>query len=119
MKPGEIYWVNLDPTIGDEIRKRRPVVVLNGGHKKHLRLAIVVPVTEWNSHWDKNPFFVTLNPTDKNCLRKKSSLDCFQIRAISHARFLEKIRNISEDEIDQVKRSIALILDIDPEHCDT
>ena len=48
MKTGEIYWVNLDPTIGDEIKKRRPVIVLNGGHDKHLRLAIVVPVTAWS-----------------------------------------------------------------------
>ncbi|MDY6954454.1 MAG: type II toxin-antitoxin system PemK/MazF family toxin, partial [Thermodesulfobacteriota bacterium] len=31
--------MNLDPTIGDDIKKRRPVVVLNGGHEKYLRLA--------------------------------------------------------------------------------
>ncbi len=34
MKTGEIYWVNLNPTIGDEIKKKRPVVVLNPGHEK-------------------------------------------------------------------------------------
>ena len=37
LNAGEIYTVNLDPTIGDEIRKMRPVVILNGGHEKHLR----------------------------------------------------------------------------------
>ena len=118
MKTGEIYWVNLDPTIGDEIKKRRPVVVLNGGHDKHLRLAIVVPVTAWSSYWEKNPFFVSLEPKTKNGLRKKSVVDCFQIRATSHNRFVDKIGELSNDEIVRIKRSITLILDIEPKHCD-
>ena len=118
MKHGEIYWVNLDPTVGDEIKKRRPVVVLNEGHHKHLKLAIVVPVTAWSSYWEKNPFFVTLEPNTKSGLKKKSVADCFQIRAISHNRFAEKIGEISNDEIDGIKQSIALILDIEPKHCE-
>ncbi len=118
MKTGEIYWVNLDPTIGDEIKKRRPVVVLNGGHDKHLKLAIVVPITAWNPYWEENPFFVSLEPSSKNGLQKKSVVDCFQIRAVSHKRFAEKIGEISNDEIDQIKRSISLILDIEPKHCE-
>ena len=116
MKAGEIYGVNLDPTIGNEIKKRRPVVVLNGGHNKHLKLAIVVPVTAWSSHWEKNPFFVSLEADTKNGLKKKSVVDCFQIRAVSHNRFAEKIGEISNDVINQIKRSITLILDIEPEH---
>ena len=118
MKTGQIYWVNLDPTIGDEIKKRRPVVVLNGGHDKHLKLAIVVPVTAWSSYWEKNPFFVSLEPNTKNGLRKKSVVDCFQIRAISHNRFVDKIGELSNDETVRIKRSITLILDIEPKHCD-
>ena len=117
MKAGDIYWVNLDPTTGDEIRKKRPVVVLNEGHEKHLRLAIVVPVTGWASNWAKNPFFVFLQPDDINGLRKKSAIDCFQLRAISHDRFMERIGAISENEISLIKKAIALILDMDPEHC--
>lgn len=117
MKTGEIYWVNLDPAIGDEIKKKRPVVILNGGHKKHLKLAIVVPMTTWNPAWEDNPFFVSLNPDSKNGLQKKSVVDCFQIRAISHNRFADKIGEISHDEVDLLKKSITLILDIDPEHC--
>ena len=118
MNSGEIYWVNLDPTIGDEIKKRRPVIIINGGHDKHLKLAIVVPVTAWSPYWDDNPFFVTLEPNSKNGLNKKSSIDCFQIRAISHNRFVKKIGNISNEEISAIKKSIALILYIEPEHCE-
>ena len=118
MKSGEIYSVNLDPTIGDEIKKRRPVIILNGGHDKHLKLAIVVPVTAWSPYWDENPFFVTLKPNSKTGLSKKSSVDCYQIRAISHNRFVKKIGNISNTEFDPIKKAIALILYIEPEHCE-
>ena len=118
MKTGEIYWVNLDPTVGDEIKKRRPIIILNGGHDKHLKLAIVVPVTAWSPYWDENPFFVTLEPDSKNGLSKKSSVDCFQIRAISHNRFVKKVGNISNEEINLIRKSISLILYIEAEHCE-
>lgn len=118
MKAGDIYWVNLDPTIGDEIRKKRPVVVLNEGHDKKLRLAIVVPLTGWASNWARNPFFVSLPPDDINGLQKKSAVDCFQLRAISHDRFIARIGTISENEMNLIKKAIALILDLDPEHCE-
>ena len=118
MKPGELYWINLDPPIGDEIQKRRPVAVVNGGHEKHLRLSIVVPITNWNALWDDNPFFVTLEPDSMNGLTKKSAVDCFQIRAISYKRFLGKIGKISKAELTSIKKAISLILYIDPEHCE-
>ena len=117
MQTGEIYWVNLDPTVGDEIKRRRPVVVLNAGHHRHLKLAIVVPVTGWKPHWVDNPFFVPLEPDSTNMLQKKSMVDCYQMRAISHRRFAEKIGSISEQEITLIKKAIALILDIEPEDC--
>jgi len=109
--------VELDPTIGDEIKKKRLVVILNAGHQKHLRLAIVVLITGWNPQLEKNPFFVCLEPGATNGLKKISVVDCFQMQAISHKRFTEKIGDIGEDDMTFIKRAIALILDIDPEDC--
>ncbi|MBU2514280.1 type II toxin-antitoxin system PemK/MazF family toxin [bacterium] len=117
MKTGDIFWVNLDPTVGDEIRKKRPVIVLNQGHEKNLRLSIVVPITGWQKHWETNPFFVVIKPSDQNGLQKKSAIDCFQIRAISHTRFMDRIGKITDKQLGQVRQSIALILDIDSEDC--
>ena len=117
LKIGDIYWVNLEPTLGDEIRNKCPVIILNAGHVKHLRLAIVVPVTGWKAKWEEHPFFVSLDPTPFSGLDKKSVVDCFQVRAVSHERFLEKAGSVSGVELSQIKRAIALILDIDPEQC--
>ena len=117
LKTGEIYRVNLDPSLGDEIKKRRPVVILNPGHVKNLKLAIVAPITGWNSLWENNPFFADLEPNSVNGLKKSFVVDCFQIRAISHNCFSDKIGEISADDLGQIKKAVALILDIDAEDC--
>ncbi len=117
LKIGDIVWVNLDPTVGCEIKKKRPVVVLNNGHEKHLRLAIVVPVTNWTELWDNNPFFVSLDPSKQNGLKKKSAVDCFQVRAVSHQRVLERLGAVTPSELTQIKMALALILDLEQEDC--
>jgi mRNA interferase MazF len=117
LKTGEVYRVRLDPTVGDEIRKTRPVVVVNAGEAKSLRLAIVVPVTGWQPYWEGNPFFLVLDPKPHHGLTKKAAVDCYQVRALSHDRFLDRLGELNTEEMDQVKRSLALILDIEARHC--
>lgn len=117
MRSGEIWWVNLDPTIGDEIRKKRPVVLLNAGEQKSLRLAIVVPVTGWQPRWQNHPFFLAIDPEPRHGLTKKGAVDCFQLRALSHRRFVKRLGELNKEEMDQIRSAVALILDIEPEHC--
>jgi mRNA interferase MazF len=46
MKPGEIWLANLDPTVGSEIQKTRPCVVVSPVElNEHLRTVIVAPMT--------------------------------------------------------------------------
>lgn len=117
MRIGEIYRVQLDPGVGHEMNKTRPVIVLNPGEAKSLRLAIVVPVTAWKPHWEGNAFFVTLDPNSHHGLTKKSAVDCYQIRALSHDRFRERLGELSSAEIESLKRALSLILDIEARHC--
>jgi mRNA interferase MazF len=118
LKIGDIVWVNLDPALGDEIRKKRPVVVLNNGHEKHLRLAIVVPITNWTPLWENNPFFVCLDPSTQNGLKKRSAVDCYQIRAVSHRRVIDRLGSVTPLELTRIKKSLALILDLEPADCE-
>lgn len=64
------------------------------------------------------PVFCTLITRPFQWSAKKSAIDCFQIRAVSHKRMTEKIGIISAVQIQLIKKSIALILDIDPEDCE-
>ncbi|MDJ1182434.1 type II toxin-antitoxin system PemK/MazF family toxin [Roseofilum sp. BLCC_M143] len=53
-KRGEIWQVNLDPTLGDEIRKTRPAIVVSANAIGKLPLKLVVPVTDWKTAFTAN-----------------------------------------------------------------
>jgi mRNA interferase MazF len=46
MKQGEIWQVNLDPTLGSEMKKSRPCIILNNDMVGKLALKIIAPLTE-------------------------------------------------------------------------
>ena len=56
MNQNEIWQVNLDPTIGAEIKKIRPVVIVNDNALGKLPLKVIIPITDWkeNNYLDKN-----------------------------------------------------------------
>jgi len=49
MRRGEIWLINLDPTVGAEIRKTRPAVIVNDDAIGILPLKVIVPVTDWKN----------------------------------------------------------------------
>jgi mRNA interferase MazF len=55
MKQGDIWLINLDPTIGAEIQKTRPAIIVNDDSLGKLPLKIIVPVTDWKDRYDLAP----------------------------------------------------------------
>ena len=83
MKQGEIWLINLDPTVGAEIKKTRPAIIVNDNALGKLPLKIVVPVTEWKEKYSVAPWMVKINANVSNGLKKDSGADCFQVRSVS------------------------------------
>lgn len=65
---GEIWLVNLDPTIGAEIRKTRPIVVVSSDAIGVLPIRLVAPLTEWKDYFAHNVWHVKLVPDRTNRL---------------------------------------------------
>ena len=112
MKQGEIWLINLDPTIGAEIKKTRPAIVVNDNTLGRLPLKIIVPLTDWKDKYSIAPWMVKLNPNRQNKLIKTSSADCFQVRSLSEQRFVKKIGEVDVDTLEQIKLGLAKVLSI-------
>ena len=82
---GEIWLVNLDPTIGAEIRKTRPVVIVNSDALGALPIRLVAPITEWKDYFASNVWHVKFEPDRTNGLTKTSAVDTLQLRGVDTA----------------------------------
>lgn len=88
---GDIYLVDFNPTIGNEIQKIRPAIIVNGNFAVGLDLRIVAPITTWRPDFEKIWWLVKLIPDSVNELDSISAVNCFQLRCISLQRMIKKI----------------------------
>ncbi len=111
MKRGDIYYANLNPTIGGEIQKTRPVLIVsNNANNRYATTLTVIPLT---SNVKKvYPFEVLLQMRDTG-LSKKSKAQCHQIRTISKLRLSGKCQGtLGREILNQVEDAIILHLDL-------
>ncbi len=106
---GELYWVNLDPTIGSEISKTRPaLVVSNNTGNQYADRVIVAPVTSGSTS-KVYPFEVLLQASEAG-LPKASKVLLDQIRTLDKQRLGARIGALTEQRMDEVNRAIRLSL---------
>lgn len=86
-KRGEIWLINFDPTVGAEIRKTRPGVIISSDAMGKLPIKLTAPITEWKNYFTGNLWHVKVEPDDSNSLTKISAIDTLQIRGIDIKRF--------------------------------
>ena len=110
MKRGEIWLINLDPSIGSEIRKVRPAVIVSDDAVGILPLKVIVPITEWNDRYVIAPWLVKIMPDSINGLEKISAGDAFQVRSVSTQRFVKQIGRLSEKTVQKIINALAQVL---------
>ena len=113
IKRGEIWVVNLEPTIGTEIRKTRPVVVVSSDAIGVLPLRLVAPITEWKEYLSRNIWHVKIEPDRSNGLIKISSVDTLQLRGIDTSRFLKRLGVVSSSIMCAIVAAIAAVIEYD------
>ncbi len=112
MRRGEVWLINLDPSIGAEIKKTRPAVIVNDDSVGVLPLKIIVPITEWKERYNVAPWMIRIEPTIENGLDKVSAADAFQVRSIDQTRMVRRLGILSELYLQNVTKALALVLSI-------
>ena len=107
---GEIYLVCLDPTIGFEINKTCPALIIsNDINNQAAQTVTVIPIT---SNTEKVYPFETLLSSKESGLLKNSKAKCNQIRTIDKKRLVKSIGKVSLEKLKEVEGSLLIHLGI-------
>jgi mRNA interferase MazF len=106
MKRGEVWWVNFDPSIGGEIQKKRPaVIVSNNASNKYLNRVQVIPITSNVDNLYPSEARVSINGK-----QRKAMAD--QLATVSKIRLSKMIGRLSTSDMKQVEQVIKVQLDL-------
>lgn len=111
IKRGEIYFAALDPVLGKEISKTRPVVIVSN-NKNNLFSGTVTVLPLSSQNLDKTYPFEVFLPKGSGNLPKNSKLKTDQIRTIDKVRMIKLIGELKKSQLEEIERAIKIHLDL-------
>ena len=112
-KRGEIWLVNFDPTVGAEIKKVRPAVVISSDSVGKLPIKLIAPIIDWKTYFSANLWHVKIEPNSINGLNKASAIDTLQLRGVDLQRFIRKLGSVSEITMLEIVAAIATVIEFE------
>lgn len=108
---GDIWLINFDPTVGTEIQKTRPAVIVSSDAVGRLPIKLVAPITDWKDYFAPNIWHVRIVPALTNGLTKVSAVDTLQLRGMDQQRFIRKLGQVSPETMEEIVLAIAAIIE--------
>ena len=106
MKRGEVWWINFEPSVGGEIRKKRPaIIVSNNAANQFLNRVQVVPLTSSIGKLYPSEAYISLRG-------KKTKAMADQLVTVSKERLINQVGAISKTELEGLERAIMVQLDL-------
>ena len=109
MNQGDIWLVNLSPTIGAKITKTGPCIIVNSNEIGILPLKVIAPIIDYKPHYDAVPWMVELSPDRINNLSKRSVVDMFQLRSVSQIRLIKNTGKVGNDEFQRILEATKIV----------
>jgi mRNA interferase MazF len=111
MRRGDIYLVNFEPSVGSEIRKKRPALIFSCNEaNRHLKTVTVIPFS--SKVKTVYPFEVFVRKEDSG-LEVDSKLKITQMRAVDKARLTKYIGTLLDALLEEVEKAVKLHLAIE------
>ena len=108
MNRGEIWLVNFDPTIGSEIKKTRPAIILSGQPFNRLRRTLIVVPLSSAHEATEFPLLIAIRSSGKPSV---AVVD--QIKAAAKERFIHKIGEATKEEMSLIRDALATLMELD------
>jgi mRNA interferase MazF len=106
MKIGEVWWVNFDPSVGGETRKKRPaVIVSNNAANQFLNRVQVIPLTSSVDKLYPSESYITFRG-------EKAKAMADQLTTVSKKRLINQAGTVSKSDLEGIRRAIAIQLDL-------
>jgi mRNA interferase MazF len=110
---GSIWLVSFDPSVGSEIRKTRPAIIISGTVFNQRRKVTVLPITSSDPDSRLLPVVVPVTPSTENGLTTNSYIVCIDPMTFDKQRLMRQLGILEPAKAQQVQSILCAYLELD------